>query len=409
MLAEWEKYRSTRVALKTLHDHMNARRLYGPVHGHALASMGLTNHPHNPPYWWCTTPGELAAWTGKTLTPSSAVYRRAGAVTPEHAATPTVAVPLYDRLGRLTGVVGLPPYDDDAGAQYTRTRSGTVALGFYHAATATAPPLGDAGLLSTSLHLSTTLVSSYLRDNPTPPPVVYLADASRPAAVAAALRGRPWVYLADAFRDFHGSQGAVVATLSRLGARVLRLHERVKTVADVGRLMHRECPTWENYYEYLVFNLKTDDALRSFVADAGGWDAATAKHLRGVWGGVLWDRVNRTMASTTKLHRVTLDAGFTVVETGNTWVWDETGEVLARAYPAAVKVERVHGKIWYRGLVVYANHCLPFLSTRFRRDPVGVITAVLLRAGINDPPAVHPRLVPHLAAVAAYFSEVSNV
>jgi hypothetical protein len=105
------------------------------------------------------------------------------------------------------------------------------------------------------------------------------------------------------------------------------------------------------------------------------------------------------------LRRVTAAKEFTIVETVGGWIWDETGQVLTEAYPADVRVERVGGVLRYRGLIIYGKTILHFVSRRFRHDPVAVIMATLLRAGI-DPPNIHPRLVPHLAATALYFSKL---
>lgn len=224
-----------------------------------------------------------------------------------------------------------------------------------------------------------------------------LSDATVDEAVADAPNCN-WVVVIDK-NDVTYAAPHVMKLASRLAARVLTINGHPYSPAQEFDHVVENAVPWSSALASVV---TSEPAWRvRAVLTAVGWPGLAEQIAVGSWSLTLYDQAKALVNPDN--NAVEVRRGLWVSDTTRGWVDQRTGSVLAEAVPIVYTITREGRKIWYTGCVRYKDMVVPFRSSRFRKDPVGVVETVLLNAGVANPPPPHPGIVQHMSYMAHYF------
>lgn len=413
VIKSYEKHTKAIAAFAGYEKTMQDRRL-GFMNGAVFEKYHITDSPHVKDMWWCSTPGELCLHLDGYTTDETAETRMLGGTTPEERESPVLVVPFLDLVGRLMGVAATRGDDwywrgrinASAGAAFDSTHNDLVST--------TPTTWNGHRLVTDSLDIAMKLQSRH-RITATPKRILCLSCI--PPHDKFTLRHQIEV-LDNIYREpdtfLYASRIALPEILpmaKRLGMKLFPVNGRgpreydLRSAADpvqkVGEILSDETclenwaevlKTEASYgFERLLSRLKWNDKLKREITEKTS--EKFAKQVEGMFAPVRESQ-----------KKVKITEKLTVVETVEGWVDDLTGEILMEAIPVDVVAYRIAGKIRHRGKVRMGDKVFNFDTSRFRRDPVAVVEACLLRNGANYVPQPSPRVVPYVAALALYNS-----
>lgn len=391
-------------ALRNFHDHMSRRRL-SSVGGQPVRAAGCAISPHEVPYWWCTTLLELKHHlTGHVHSESGHGWSDLNSLVDSPEA-PIVVLPYYDSAYRVVGIEVVGEHESNHYAGHSMVSG----VAFRHALKRKVlESWNNRWVVSTNVEDSVAVIAAAVRDHGELYPLSLTHDCGS-QDTRRALRS---MCNADAFVVWPGQHAAAISSREILLARRLNAPIAIRgaylsdavstdTVRFIAHHVIAAAVPWLEALEKVV-DAKSDWSARQVVSDVG-WCPRTMAKAKNQWKPATFDRV-QTLLNTTAWRDIEITPDLVVTEAEDGLVNVKNGKLLYQALP---EVERVYrgddGRTRYAGKITFMGTSYAFDSATFMRNPLAVIDAVLLRANCA-PPAPHPSIVPHLAAIARYRS-----
>lgn len=401
-LRSYQKYLRSCKAFAAFHLKMSRRNLTS-LSGQPIVALETKIRPHNAPHWWCTTMTELKYDLGGDVVSADGhgwadVKRVAGSEE-----TPVLVMPSRDGFGRVTGVWIMGEVDET----YLEGHSHPDGVALLEWTGKKRPESWNNKQVVTSQPFTAVaLAAAGLRDFGAMLPVCLTRDSGTEAVkrqLGLAAVTSSYVVWPDTHPA--GVDAADLCLARRLGAPVALVESTENMAADCARWVRQNviggALPWLEAAE-AIFAARSDWNARVLLGEIG-WCPKVAEKAKSLWRPAQYDRA-MTLMNTTDWRDVPVTDKLIVTDTVEGLVNTVNGHLLYEAAPVVTKTYRGDdGRTRYRGLIRYRGGEYQFDSASFRKDPVAVIEAVLLRAGV-EPPTPHPMLVPHLANVAAYMT-----
>lgn len=375
----FQRYRAAQVAFDRFQVLMTQRRMSSVAGSDVHTTYRIVDNPHRIDRWWCSTVGELDAHLRGHTDPSGPMSSVLGA--PDD--RPVLLIPVHGSGNPLVGMWA------SAGSAYTDTNVASfVYLKVPGSAGGVGIDVGPQTQFTCDPHVALTSAVAYQNG---------VCRGVRRVLVPPVTPNVMSYFRIRSGAEMVPSQSAAfVRSAAALDASVLNAS-------------NDELEPWEVWFSRWLY----DRGRGSDPDMMAAWTPAVSR--RSVGSGriteaqaelidrlVLSNARPKTRTSAGPIGSVPIRRGLTVTVTENGFVWDEKAELLCRAL---VQVSRIYrgddGRVRYRGYVLYGGVSHPFDTSRFRKDPCGVVERAVLRSGM-DPPPVHPALAPHLAAIVLY-------
>jgi hypothetical protein len=315
--------------------------------------------------------------------------------------TPVMVIPYYDSAHR---VVGLDVVGENACRSYHgHNMTGGVAL-YGVSARKMLAAWNDKWVITTSIEAAVAVSAAARRDHDMLYPLCLTQDPGTQDV-------RATLY------QYNGLKSFVVWPACHTGAidaQDLLLARRLGVPIAIISPLHS---VYDNPVQWIAQHVITStmswlEALEQVVKSRTDWHAASllgeigwcpriAAKAKKTWSPANYDRAE-ALINTTSWADIPISPELTVTETPEGLLNINNGQLLYEVLPNVTRVYRGDdGRTRYAGTITAHGASYPFDSATFCKDPVAVIDAVLLKAGVV-PPAPHPMIVPHLASIARY-------